>query len=209
MGGSGKQRVSRTEIDRRPWAAVRARRTNKRIGFRGTAWSGVDCSTAAVFFDRSLRRRITVRNAHGVFVNTVARRIRLRGRIGMRRFLRTMRRRFTWRYAPLLLIPVALSRNTGRSKFRLRLRDDKIVTNLSIQSRLQQDFGIRLPDVPESPADEENWSPTTYFDSIRELVDDRDDWEVMDDEILLWFFRSQSSWCPAICLRTHEDCNEC
>src|SRR6056297_2407260 len=61
------------------------------------------------------------------------------------------------RFAPLLLIPVELSRNTARSKFRLRFRDDEIVTNLSIQARLQQNFGIRLPDLPESPQDDETW----------------------------------------------------
>ena len=74
------------------------------------------------------------------------------------------------RYAPLFLIPVELSRNTARSKFRLRFRDDEIVTNLSIQARLQQDFGIRLPDLPESPGDEESWLPKNYFDEILSLI---------------------------------------
>lgn len=92
------------------------------------------------------------------------------------------------RYAPLLLIPVELSRNSVRSKFRLRFRDEEIVTNLSIQARLQQDFGIRLPDLPEDLQDDDEWSPSVYFDEIRKLIDGRDGWEVMDNEILLWFF---------------------
>jgi len=92
------------------------------------------------------------------------------------------------RYAPLLLIPVELSRNNARSKFRLKFRDDEIVTNLSIQARLQQDFGIRMPDLPESVTDDENWSPSKYFAEIANLVKERDGWELMSNEVLLWFF---------------------
>ena len=92
------------------------------------------------------------------------------------------------RYAPLLLIPVELSRNNARSKFRLKFRDDEIVTNLSIQARLHQDFGIRPPDLPESIADDESWTPSKYFEQIADLVKDRDGWELMENKILLWFF---------------------
>lgn len=77
------------------------------------------------------------------------------------------------RFAPLLLIPVELSRNNARSKFRLKFRDDEIVTNLSIQARLQQDFGIRMPDLPESAADDETWTPSKYFAQIADLVEER------------------------------------
>ena len=82
------------------------------------------------------------------------------------------------RFAPLLLIPVELSRNNARSKFRLKFRDDEIVTNLSIQARLQQDFGIRMPDLPESAADDESWTPSKYFAEIAELVKEREGWEL-------------------------------
>ncbi len=70
----------------------------------------------------------------------------------------------------------------------MKFRDDEIVTNLSIQARLQQDFGIRIPDLPESPSDDDNWTPSKYFAEIAELVKDRDGWELMENEILLWFF---------------------
>lgn len=92
------------------------------------------------------------------------------------------------RYAPLLLIPVELSRNNARSKFRLKFREDEIVTNLSIQARLYQDFGIRLPDIPESAADDELWSPARYFAQIQELLHGRPGWELLENDVLLWFF---------------------
>ncbi|MCY7278518.1 MAG: DUF4011 domain-containing protein [Phormidesmis sp. CAN_BIN44] len=106
------------------------------------------------------------------------------------------------RYAPLLLIPVELSRNNARSKFRLKFRDDEIVTNLSIQARLQQDFGIRMPDLPESTADDDNWSPSKYFAEIADLVKEREGWELMSNDIMLWFFSFRETqtmkWIKAI-----------
>ena len=92
------------------------------------------------------------------------------------------------RFAPLLLIPVELTRNTARSRFQLRFRDEDLVTNLSIQARLKEDFGITLPDLPESVEHDDDWSPTTYFDQVREITMHRDGWQVLDDEILLWMF---------------------
>ncbi|WP_160149379.1 DUF4011 domain-containing protein [Roseiconus lacunae] len=92
------------------------------------------------------------------------------------------------RYAPLLLIPVEMSRHSARSKFRLSFRDAEIVTNLSIQARLRQDFDLSLPDLPEEVTDDDDWSPSRYFDQIRELIDGREGWQVLDNEILLWFF---------------------
>jgi very-short-patch-repair endonuclease len=92
------------------------------------------------------------------------------------------------RYAPLLLLPVELSRNTARSHFRLRFRNDEIVTNLSIQARLEQDFGIRLPDLPESVSDDDTWKPSAYFEQVHDLIQGRDGWEVLEDRMLLWFF---------------------
>lgn len=92
------------------------------------------------------------------------------------------------RYAPLLLIPVELTRNTARSLFRLKFREDEIVTNLSIQARLLEDFGLRLPDLPEDLLDNEAWSPSLYFQEVREIIDQREGWEVLENQILLWFF---------------------
>lgn len=93
-----------------------------------------------------------------------------------------------YRYAPLLLIPVDLSRNTARGQFRLKFRDEEISTNLSIQARLLQDFGIRLPDIPEDAIDNKDWSPLAYFQEIKERTQSQTGWEVMEHEILLWFF---------------------
>jgi hypothetical protein len=54
------------------------------------------------------------------------------------------------REAPLVLVPVLLTRDLSRSTFDLRCRDDDLTTNQAIQARLRADFGIILPELPES-----------------------------------------------------------
>jgi len=60
------------------------------------------------------------------------------------------------REAPLILVPVSLTRDLRRSAFDLRCRDEDLTTNQAIQERLRGDFGIVLPELPES----EEWLPS-------------------------------------------------
>ena len=53
------------------------------------------------------------------------------------------------RFAPLLLIPVDLERQTASSRFHLKSREEDIATNLSLQAKLRGEFGVELPEVPE------------------------------------------------------------
>ena len=52
-------------------------------------------------------------------------------------------------YAPLILIPVILDRESARSKFKLSYDERDISTNLSLQARLKNDFGIILPEIED------------------------------------------------------------
>ena len=54
----------------------------------------------------------------------------------------------TARRAPLILIPVQLDRSGVRESFKLRWTGDDIEANLSLEAKLKQDFGIRLPQMP-------------------------------------------------------------
>lgn len=51
------------------------------------------------------------------------------------------------REAPLVLLPVELVRNSRTSTYDLRLRDDELITNLPLQQRLNEDFGMKLPTI--------------------------------------------------------------
>ena len=88
------------------------------------------------------------------------------------------------RFAPLLLVPVSLERQSATSRFKIRYTDDDITTNLSLQARLKSDFGITLPDVP----DVEELSPTGYFQAVASAVANQTQWEVLSNDIVLWFF---------------------
>ena len=91
------------------------------------------------------------------------------------------------RYAPLLLIPVTLERPSAGSRFRLRYTGEEISTNLSLQAKLKVDFGIVMPDVPDG-SDSYEMSPTTYCDTVATAVADQTTWEVLPNDIVLWFF---------------------
>ena len=51
------------------------------------------------------------------------------------------------REAPLVLLPVELLRNAKTSTFDIRLREEDVMTNLPLQQRLKEDFGINRPDI--------------------------------------------------------------
>jgi very-short-patch-repair endonuclease len=88
------------------------------------------------------------------------------------------------RFAPLLLVPVALERESARSRFKLTSLDDEIVTNLSLQEKLNREFGVKIPHVPEL----EDLRPDDYFQSVTHAISDQARWEVRSDDIVLWLF---------------------
>lgn len=90
----------------------------------------------------------------------------------------------TPRFAPLVLLPVELVRDGARDRFKLTLRPDDLITNVSLQAWLKEQFGILLPDLPD--ADE--WTPSSYFAAVQAEIGSRHGWRVLENEILLGFF---------------------
>lgn len=91
------------------------------------------------------------------------------------------------RYAPLILLPVDLSRSSASAsaRFTLELRDQDLEPNLSLRGRLENDFPITLPDLPTA----DNWRPSGYFRQVQAAVAAQDSWKV-DPEILILGFYS-------------------
>ena len=94
------------------------------------------------------------------------------------------RRSEVTREAPLLLLPVELVRNERTSTYDVRARDDEILTNLPLQARLRDDFGLTLPEVEV----DEGWSPSAYFSLVREAVSGKPRWDIDDHGMQLGFF---------------------
>lgn len=88
------------------------------------------------------------------------------------------------REAPLVLLPVELVRNARTSTYDIRARDEEILTNLPLQQRLKEDFGIDLPEIDT----EEDWNPSNYFERVESVIASRDRWRVDRDAIQLGFF---------------------
>ena len=80
-------------------------------------------------------------------------------------------------------MPVTIERHSAASRFRIRYADGEISTNLSLQARLR-DFGIALPDVPET----EELSPGDYFAAVADAIRGQPRWEVLRDDLVLWLF---------------------
>ena len=53
------------------------------------------------------------------------------------------------RMAPLILVPVELTRTSIRARYRLGYTGEEIGANLSLEAKLKADFDIRLPELPD------------------------------------------------------------
>ena len=88
------------------------------------------------------------------------------------------------RYAPLLLLPVDLSRSGSRSEFKLKIREEDLDSNRSLLMMCAEDHTLTLPELPEGV----DWVPSTYFSAIRDAISHMPRWEVQDNRIILSLF---------------------
>lgn len=88
------------------------------------------------------------------------------------------------RYAPLVLLPADLQRDSVRGRFRLSFRDQDLEPNMSLRAMLASDFDLSLPNFPEGS----DWLPSDYFRAVREAVSSRPRWQVRANTIELSFY---------------------
>ena len=88
------------------------------------------------------------------------------------------------REAPLVLLPVELVRNARTSTYDLRMREEDLVTNLPLQQRLLDDFGIELPELDIG----EEWVPSDYFAKVADVIEQRQRWKIDADAMQLGFY---------------------
>lgn len=88
------------------------------------------------------------------------------------------------RFAPLILLPVDLERDSARGRFRLVFRDQDLEPNLSLRALLSTDFGLRLPDFPDG----DDWLPSDHFRRVQSAVSSKARWRVRPNTIELSFF---------------------
>lgn len=90
--------------------------------------------------------------------------------------------------APLILVPVTLSRKSVRSGFTLTLHDDEPRFNPTLIEMLRQDFKLNLGVVDgELPKDDSGLDVAAIWKSVSYAVKDIKGWEVTDDVVLATF----------------------
>lgn len=105
------------------------------------------------------------------------------------------------RLAPLILIPVVIERSFDarqeRYLYTLRWTEEEIQHNLSLDKRLERDFGLRLPKFEEgqaqsleegqTPGRETGQTPSDYFARVERMTANRPGWTV-NRQMLVGFF---------------------
>jgi len=87
-------------------------------------------------------------------------------------------------HAPILLVPVQLSRRSASDRFQLRVRDEDVEENLSLRTKLQTDFGVTLPPFP----DDESFEFPAYLAAVAQAVSSQPGWEVLPEAAVLGCF---------------------
>lgn len=114
------------------------------------------------------------------------------------------------RFAPLILLPVELTREGAKDRYKLQVRDEDLMTNVSLKLWLKEQHAIELPELPEA----DSWKPSEYFEQVSAAVSKVSRWGVINNEILLGFFSfskfllwrdlNPSNWPQGVGLLEHE-----
>ena len=88
------------------------------------------------------------------------------------------------RFAPLVLLPVTLERGTAGERFKLKIRPEELLANLSLESFLDKIHKLKLPafDIGD------DFDIIGYMDAIADAVSTKTDWSVQNNDITLGFF---------------------
>jgi len=91
--------------------------------------------------------------------------------------------------APIIFLPVKLERKSARAGFLIRCSDDDPMVNPALVETLRQ-FGIAMPQLPDSDAMPEDYDLQLFLAALQEAVSKKPDWAVTD-EIALGQFSFQ------------------
>lgn len=88
------------------------------------------------------------------------------------------------RLAPLVLVPVTLTRKSAADRFHLAWLQEDAAENLSLAAKLKADFGLLLPEFKAG----DEFDPAMYFSAVAAAVKSEATWEVRADAMTLGFF---------------------
>ncbi|RGE42401.1 DUF3320 domain-containing protein [Comamonas testosteroni] len=88
------------------------------------------------------------------------------------------------RFAPLILLPVALERKSAAERFTLSWLQEDAAENLSLAAKLKADFGLELPDFKAG----DDFDPAAYLTSVATMAAAQPGWQVLPNAMTLGFF---------------------
>ena len=108
-------------------------------------------------------------------------------------------------YAPLLLIPVTLTRQKVKTGFTLRTSDEESRINLTLLELLKTEYGLRIPELEgELPSDKNGLDVTGIFNIVRQAISVYPGWEVTNTCALgIFSFAKYLMW-KDMCDRSDE-----
>lgn len=83
--------------------------------------------------------------------------------------------------APILLMPVRISRTSARADYTLRGMDETALVNHTLLELLGKEFGIKIPELEgDLPTDDSGLDVALIFDIVRKAVSRMQGWEVVE-----------------------------
>lgn len=99
------------------------------------------------------------------------------------------------RYAPILLLPVEIIRNSAASGYVIRTRGEDTVLNITLLEMLRQYFGIQITGLDPLPTDDSGVDVPLIFNTIRRYIMNQKGWDVEEQAILgLFSFSKFLMW---------------
>ena len=86
------------------------------------------------------------------------------------------------RYAPLILIPVELTRSSARDSFKLRYTGEELGSNLTLAAKLRTEFKLLLPTYSDE------MTVSDYYQAVTDAIAAQPSWRVHQDKIGLGLF---------------------
>ena len=89
--------------------------------------------------------------------------------------------------APLLLVPVELSRRSARAGFTVKATEEEPLVNPTLSEYLRRTFGIALPELPTSGELDEDRDAQEFFAAVAEAVAEQKEWKIKNEIHLALF----------------------
>lgn len=107
--------------------------------------------------------------------------------------------------APLILIPIELTRKSVNSGFKLQLHDDEPRFNPTLLQMLKEDFGLDIAELAgDLPTDDHGLDIEAIWDIVRREVRDIEGWEVEEAAIISTFSFSKYLMWMDLCERVDD-----